>query len=463
MKKIIIWGLLSLLLNAYYIPVTLVGQGNGETEKAKKEALSDLSNQVSVNVKSEFKEFQKAIENEYKNYKQNLIKTSSNLPLKSVRFKYENGDTLAILNSTLALNVYKNELNRLKKEIKEIQKEIQSTKSNTQKYRLYKELLKDVEEFNKNKIVAIVLRGENLPTINISEVKIKNELEKLSQKVASISLAVEILSKGINEKDIYIYPIKTNGSNEVTQFARVLKDEISKHFQIVDKPINAKYFIRGSYEILKGKIFVTIKLMNLNNEVLKTNSVTIDKKAYKYVNYKPKTISFDKAINSNFIKNKFRVKLGIKGYYSSNGIDLTKGDTINLVLKANKPMCYYIVGHTLETTGKKYSYLVQLKDDEGKEAFIDRITGEDVNKNIALADMEITKPFGRESLQLFGQTLVHGKCNISIPKCEWRGDLCIIDGKPSKVIEKTRALMLKKHKKAKTVETIIDFTSFSKK
>jgi hypothetical protein len=367
------------------------------------------------------------------------------------------------LNSSLALSVYKNELNRLKKESEEIQKEIKNAKSNSQKYTLYKRLLEDVEEFNKHKIVAIVLRGENLPKINISEAKIKNELEKLSQKVDSIELAGEILSKGITQKDIFIYPIKTNNSDEVTQFARVLKDEISKHSQVVNKPINAKYFIRGNYEILKDKIFVTIKLMDINNRVLKTNSVMLDKKAYSYMNYKPKTISFDNAINNNFVKNEFKVKLGIKGYYSSNGIDLTEGDDVNLVLKTNKPMCYYIVGHTLKSRGKKYSYLLQLKDDKGKEAFIDRVTGEDVNKNIALADMEVSKPFGRESLQLFAETLKHGKCNISIPKCKWRGDLCIIDGKPSKVVEKTRALMLKKHKKAQKAEAIIDFTSFPKK
>jgi hypothetical protein len=69
-----ILGVSVFTLNAY-VPVTLVGQAEGKGEKANKEALCDLSNQVSVTVKSEFKEFQKAIQNSYKSYKHNLIET----------------------------------------------------------------------------------------------------------------------------------------------------------------------------------------------------------------------------------------------------------------------------------------------------------------------------------------------------------------------------------------------------
>jgi hypothetical protein len=461
MKKILLLGLSTFILNAY-VPVTITGKATGDGEKVKKEALSDLSNQISVEVKSTYKQLSIALKDSFKNSKQKLIEVKSELPLKSVRFVYEDGQTMAVLTSSLALNVYKNELDRLKKEIISIESNIKNTKSNSIKYRLYKSLLENVEAFNKHKVVAIILNGENLPTINITETDIKTKLKELTKVVDSIVLAGELLSDGITEKEIYIYPIKTNSSDEITQFSRVLKQELSDNIQTVYKPNKAKYFIRGTYEILKDKIFVTIKVMDINNKVLKSNSAMLDKKAYSSINYQPKTISFDQSINNNFTKNEFKINLGIKGYYSSNGIDVTEGDSINLVLKTNKPMCYYIVGHTLKPTGKKYSYLLQLKDDEGREAFIDRVSGEDVNSNYTLGEMEVVRPFGRESLQVFGQTLLKGKCNIAIPKCEWKGDLCIITGKPSEVVQKTRALSFKKPKKALKAETMIDFTSFKK-
>ena len=463
MKKLGMLGLASFMLNAA-VPVTITGEADGTNVKAKKEALSDLSNQISVKVKSSYTQLAIKLKNSYKDSKKELISVKSQLPLKSVRFVYENGNTLAVLNSILALKVYKSELNRLKKEIVSIQQNIENSNSNSVKYRLYKLLLKDIEEFNENKIVAIILNGENLPTIRVTKADVEAKLQELTNVVDSLSFAGRLLSNGISEKNIFIYPVKTKSSDEVTQFARILKEELSKNVDSVNKPTQAKYFIRGNYEILKNRIFVTIKLMNMNNKILKLNSIMISKKAYRGMNYRPKTISFDESINNNFTKNQFKVKLGIKGYYSSNGIDLTDGDNVNLVLKTNRPMCFYIVGHTLESTGKKYSYLLQLKDDTGREAFIDRITGEDVNVNYALGDMTVTKPFGREVLQVFAQTLLRGKCHIKIPKCVTNNsnDLCIITGKPSEVVQRTRALVLKKPKKALKAETMIDFTSFRK-
>jgi hypothetical protein len=461
MKKILLLGLSTFILNAY-VPVTITGKATGDGEKVKKEALSDLSNQISVEVKSSYKQLSLAIANSYKNSQKKLIELKSELPLKSVRFVYEDGETMAVLTSQYALKIYEDELSRLKKEIDTTIENLKNVNSKTVKYKLYKSLIINIENFNKHKIVATILNGENLPVLSVSESDIKLKLRKLIKSVDSISLATELLSQGINEKNIYIYPIKTNSSDEITQFSRVLKQDLSNKLYTVYKPSEAEYFIRGTYEILKGSIFVTIKIMDMNNKVLNSNSVMLDNVAYKSMSYEPKTLNFDESINKNFTKNEFKVNLGIKGYYSSNGVDLTEGDDVNLVLKTNKPMCYYVVGHTLKPSGKKYSYLLQLKDDEGREAFIDRIIGEDVNTNYSLGEMEVVAPFGRESLHLFAQTLTQGKCKIAIPKCEWRGSLCIITGKPEEVVQKTRALSLKKPFKAQKAEVMVDFTSFKK-
>ena len=440
MKKILLSIVSLCLLNA----TTIVGVGEN-----KKEAISDLSNQLSVNVKSEFKSYVKMINNEAKKMKEKEIYLVSNLPIKGVR--YNNETPIKAILSSNSIEAYKEELNRLKKEI-----EFLKTKPKT--YDNCNILLKNIDAFNKNKIVAIALGAKNLPKIDITKSQIELELKNITKKTDSLDLASKIIANQINKKNIYI-SIKPYGSRETTQLASIFKDKLSQYLITTKKSDKADYFLRGSYKILKNSIFVTFNLMDTNNNILKTITLTLTKKAYQNLSYKPNTKTFDETLINSFVKSgKLSVNIGFKGYNREDGIDLKEGDNVDIVVKTNKPICYFLVGYVLHKNNK-FSYLLPLNNNN-----INKITGDDINQNITIVqDVEIAPPFGRETLQIFASTLTkNGKCPISAPRCKENSQgYCVIKGKPNKVIKHTRGLLIK-HKKIEKAENSISWTSFKR-
>ncbi|MEA2019817.1 MAG: hypothetical protein U9N59_15405, partial [Campylobacterota bacterium] len=257
---------------------------------------------------------------------------------------------------------------------------------------------------------------------------------------------------------------KPNGSSEVTQFAKILKDNLSTKLNTTKYSSDAKYFLRGDYEILKNSIFVTLRLSDENNKLLKTSTITLNQTAYKHTKYKPSIKTFDKAMNSEFVKSgKLNVQVGFKGYDRTNGIDLVKDDVVDIVVKTNKPMCYFLLGHTLHKD-TKFSYVLPIGSDNSP--FINKITGEDVNRNVVIIDeVPISEPFGNENLQIFSSTLKkNGSCPLIVPNTSENDDgYFVVGNKPSKVIAKTRALNIKKKKvRVEKAEASVSFTSFEK-
>jgi len=410
---------------------TLTGTAYANLEKeSKKEALSDLSNKISVNVKSDFQTITKSFGKDYKKSNEKLIQLSSNLPIIGVDFHNTIGNTLvkttATISSEISLKVYITELKRLKRNIAHNILDLKTSKDDDIKYKILNQLLNDIDNFNKYKIVALILNGKNLPTLDITKSEINNKLLKYIQKAPSIKIASEILAKNIkdidNLKKIYISAIKPNGSSEVTQFAKIVKDNLATKLNTTKYPSDAKYFLRGGYEILSDSIFITLQLSDQNNKLLKTSTVTLLPTAYKNTKYKPSIKTFDKAINSEFIKSgNLNVNIGFKGYDRTNGIDLTSKDTVDIVVKTNKPICYFLLGHTLHKDSK-FSYLLPIGSDN--TPFINKITGEDVNRNVIIIDeVPISKPFGSENLQLFAGTLAkNGSCSLKVPQTSQNSD-----------------------------------------
>ena len=458
-----------LFLSSLVQSATITGIGYADIEKeAKKESLADLSNKISVDVKSDFKTITKALGDDYQKLNEKLIELSSNLPLKGIEFKTLVGNrlvkTTAILSTKKALILYISELKRLHKNISASMLEYETAKNDDAKYNILNQVLKDIQSFNKHKTVAILLGGKNLPILNTTQSEILSKLQRFIQTAPTIKIASKILTKDITKSHIYISAIKPSGSNEVTQFAKILKDNMAQNLNIVKYSNGAKYFLRGSYEILKDSIFITVNLMDTKNNILKTNTITLSYQAYKNLSYKPTTKTFDKAMNSGFVKSgKLYVNIGFKGYERENGIDLKAGDTVDIVVKTNKPICYYLVGYTLKSK-EKFAYLLPIGSDNSP--FINYLTGDDVNKNITIANnVPVEAPFGSETLQIFSSTLnKDGSCPLITPKCEDNeDDYCVLNGTPSKVITKTRGLNLRHRRfEIEKAEGSISWSSFGK-
>lgn len=454
---------ISTLLNG----IEITGEGIASYKlESKKNALADLSNRISVEVKSDFKTFTSVIADDYKSSKEKLVQISSNLPIISADFSYfeENGfiKTLALISKENSLKGYESELERLKKEIDSSYNNLTNIKSDTIKFETLSDILENIKSFNKHKIVAVMLGAKNLLSLDISENEIKTALLKLQEKVNSIELAAKVLTKDIDKRYIYVSAPTTSISSQITQFAKILKDEISKNINTTKYSHNAKYFFRGTYEILDDEIYVSMSLYDDNNKVLKTSSIKLSSDAYKNISYKPSNKSFDEAINTEFVKSgNLQVSIGFKGYNRAEGIDLTQDDIIDIVIKTNKPICYFLMGHTLHKDNQ-FSYVLPIGSDESP--FISYITGDDVNRLVTiLEEIPISEPFGSENLQIFASTYKNN-CELDVPKCLENSDgYCVVAGDPKGVIVKTRGLNIKKKKfKAEKAENNISWTSFKK-
>ena len=461
--------LLSLLFASIAQAVTITGVGYGESEeKSLQDSLSDLSNRISVEVKSDIKSYVSTTGKKFKKHEEDTVSLSSSLPIKGATFSNVEeptfSQTTATLDSATALKLYTYELKRLKKELAFSQNELQHTKDKNLKYELLNSMLKDIKSFNKHRIVATLLGAKNPLTLAITRSSVELELQKLQNKIPSLKIASSILSKGIREKNIYISAIKPSGSSEITQFAKMMKESMAQNLKTVKYPADAAFILKGNYEILKNSIFVTLTLLDKKNSILLTRTATLAKSAYKNLHYKPKTETFDASLRNGFVKSgKLYVDVGFKGYSRVDGIDLEHGDSVDIVVKTNKPMCYFLVGYVLKDKDK-FAYLLPIGSDN--QPYINALTGSDINRNITIFDkVPVEPPFGSESLQIFSSTFKKdGSCPLVPPRCEENDEgYCVIKGKVSDVVVHTRGLNLKKRKyKVEKAESSIRWNSFEK-
>ena len=430
MRKLIFLLFLIIELHA----ISIHGEGiNKNPIIAKKEALSDISSQISSKVTSEYKSYQAKLGDQYKESKEKIINVSTNLPIQGAKFETteEKNDYIKII-ATLdknSLKVYKESLRVLKNNIDNLK--------NKTNYDSLELLLEKVQKFYKHKIVAIALGGKNLPTINVLDSDIKLKLKKFSRVASNIDVATEILAKKFQEKKIYLVSPKVVGSSEITQFAHIFANNLLKYINGVSKPIEADYILRGQYEILKNSIFVSYNLYDKNNFLIRTNTIQVKKNHE--INYNPKTKSFDSILMSDkIINNDLRVKIGFQGFYQENGISLKNGDVIKVAIKSNKDICYFLLGNVLYKD-KKYSYILILNETNKLFTYL---TGEEVNRPIIIInDGVITKPFGHESLTIFASTF-KDKCPLQLPKCniDKNKGICIIEGNPIDIVRDIRAI-----------------------
>jgi hypothetical protein len=450
--------------------VSFQGTGIGVTEKeAKKSALSDLSNNISVTVKSKTKALTQVVDGAYQKQSQKLVELSTTLPIKSAYFTKNLGATTvkvtASLDSNRSLETYLIELKRLKKEI-DTAYALTKEGSESVQYDLYQQLLADIETFNQHKIVASLLGAENLPHIDVLQSTIKSKLINLQERATTLKGIARILSTPFKTyKGIYIASIKPEGSLMPTQFSRHLKNNLEQDLQTISLPDNALYIVRGFYEVVGDTMYIALKLIDGYNRVVETSYGVLDQQGFENLAYKVKVKNFDHAMATQMVlSGDLRVQIGFKGYLREHGIDLRAGQSIDIVAKTNQSVCYFLQGYTLEAA-KPYTYLLPISD--GKNPYIGFITGQEVNQMVTIASgVEIAPPFGSESLQIFAQTLENGQCTIKTPYCkeDTHTGLCLLQEAPEVAVSKTRALFTKKQVKntqKQAIETAENIISFS--
>jgi len=446
--------------------IELIGEGFGANEKeAKDEAMADLSAGIYANVSSSFEKIIKTNpSNDVKQHAKKVLQIKSDLPIIGADFnsskKGMGYDVKAILRPEQVLKQYTEKLNQIMKEKNKLVVLIGKEDKKSEKHRMLLRLLTLVDSYYKHKTVAVALGGGKIKDIGITEAEIRNKLSKLEGQVNSIKFAAKLFAKKLSFKNVYVYPVTTSDSSEVTQFASVLKDYMDSNVNGLTSPNNAKYFLYGTYNIEKDGITVTYRAMDRNHVAKATMVKKLSPQAYENLEYKPVTTSFEKILQTGLVvSSDFRV--GVKTIRGKRNLLFKKGEEVELFVKLNRPGYLYIVGH-VKKPKEKVSYIIDLGNGDGKRKFVMFLGGEEVNKWTSLGKFEATAPFGVESLQVIAS---NEDIVDKIPSYDYDDStgLYIISKNPEDGVIKTRALIKKKTKKRLFSEDTLIFTTLNSK
>lgn len=454
----VILFMISFINNLFANPLSAIGYGDNE-EQAKRDALSNLSNNLYVHVDVAITSI--LGEEDGKAYSRIVkqVTTESNLPLLGTRFlpveKQSKGYKITVsLEPEQAVPLYRNKLHSLHNTLTTLSIYLKPTHDSELRYDRLLEAKKHLEEYENLRYIYLALNGEINFQAPMTLEQINKVLYELTNEYDDLTLALKLSSDKMKTyEDIYIFYPSVYPSKETTQFSRVVKNILTSYLQTIENVENARYYLLTSYEIFKNGISLNLRLINNKGNILESDIIKLNSKAYKHYEYQPKTIDLAQQIEmGELISNKLNVQ--ISGIYGSNQLFYTKDEIVQLKIKSNLPVEYFIIVHTHNDQGV-YSYLLELNP-----AFINRIPIDQCNRWIKLPEFQVQEPFGVETLHVFAST---GNIKRMLPSVKFDNNtgLYTISDNPVQAILLTRGLKPVSHKIV-VAETSLTLTTMSK-
>lgn len=451
------------LFSATGIGAEITGEGYGTTlEQARKQALSALSEAISVEIKSEFQsvETQQGLESSL-----SQIKSHSNLPILSANIetiKKTNEYYCQAKLSSNELKYYEQKISTLLNKISEIKTQLSDKKLNhEQQYSLLSQASTELDQLGKFQTVAYVLGAKNSLKPELSSVEVQSQLISLGTDAESLDFAAELLTQKINQADILVSPATVDGSHEITPLSRVLRDKIAARLSSTQEHEQAKHFYKGQYEILKNGIHVTFQLTDTNGTTLATRTVKLNESAYKNLAYQPQTTEFDRLLHQGIVvSNDFKVSINTNR--GSENLLFKEAEEVELFVKLNRSGYFYIVSH-VKKDKEQESYLLELSESPAPRKFIQFVNADDANRWISLGKFVVSKPYGIESLQIIASNQdLSGK----LPPFRYDNDselYMVYDGEPGDAVIRTRGLKPKKStaKNILSSEAVLMMTTYA--
>jgi hypothetical protein len=343
---------------------------------------------------------------------------------------------------------------------------LKKTTDKEDRYRLLHEQLAEVRQYRKHRLVAAMLSSaEPVPEAPINEAQLSKQILDLDKSADSLPFAGRLLAKGINQRDIYIFPPRHRDAVEITPFAAAFSKTLAAHLKTVAKPEKARYVMKGEYDILENQdIHISYELMDKRFKILKTNSVRLSHTGWKGLRAQPLAPDLDQLLYQGMaVSNAFRASVSTD--QGSRDLLFCQGETTRVVAKMNRSGYFYIVGHVVQEGGKQFSYLLDMNDVDGAYRFIHYVPPEEINRPIVLGEFEVNAPFGTEHLQMFAS---NEDLKDQVPRYRWNeklGYYVIKDsfGNVKQGVSYTRGLQNVAHKEPKkerqTFEAKLSFTT----
>ena len=444
------------------------GTGYGKTlDEARKEALAELSQNIRVEVKSEFTSIQIQKNRSLDELKTKAIHLKSELPILGAQYSELSAKEGFVVEAILSVSskaLYETELERTADLISKNLENLKTTPSQEGKAELLKNILAHIEQYYSLRIVAQFLKSPRIPDISVTSGDISGRLQDLEKKADSVDFGAKVLARSFKKNNIYIYPPTPANSSEVTQFGSAVKDHLSTVLKTVSHPDKADFYLAGSYTLLKNGLELTCHLTDRMNNTLASSLVFFMPEAYKNYSVEAVSLDFEKLVSQgHIVSGDFKVDLTTSR--GKRDLLYKKGDNLKILVKMNRPGYFYLVSHNFKKDA--YSYIINFTEEQGNRKFVYYVDGDSVNKWIELGDFEVVPPFGVESLQMVASTddLVS---NVPTTYYDQTTGLFTITGpdgkkgvfvasRPESALAATRGLIMKK--KSATSEAVLVFTS----
>ncbi len=455
MKKIA-WLILMLGLagGLFSLPLSAEGYGSSE-ESARSNALANLSQLLYVRVDARVTDLLREENSKVFERTVKEVTTSSNLPIMGANFKVEKHKkneyrVTVMLDPQRALPLYGQKLGDLLGRLDEASGYLESSGDATLRFQKLLQARRDLEEFDLYRFIYLTLGGEAQADPPVTGQLLDKALHELTSVFSDLDLGLKLNVGPFSEYEmIYVFYPSVYPSDETTGFARAVRDRLQGLLASCERPERAAWYLRSSYEIQTDRIDLHLRLTDKNGSVVRSALVTFGPQAYRPYEYEPRTLDIAKLMDmGELVSNDLRVKL--QGAGGANQLFFTKGQKVQLQIKANLPCDYYVVVHA-NTGWGIYSYVLELGRDP-----VGRISADLCNRWVELPEFEVTEPFGVETLQVIAST---GSLQGSIPPFR-RDDygLLRISNDPSDAVALTRGLALVR-KEVETTEANLTITT----
>lgn len=395
MKKIIIVLTICLIsFNVY--SADLQGIGYGVTmEEAKQEALSDLSSSIKVQVFSKHEQTTYKNNNKIQSDYTRLIKLSTNVPLisPSIYYAKENGKykATAVIDKPL---LYKDKLADIAGKIDAVTKDFTIAGDKALNYRLLKSVQSLYDEYDSYKSVADVIGIVDYVSPRISSSEALKIILEMQETPPSLEVAAEVLTKDMNEKNIYVAPVMYAGKENITEFGAFFKDMLSTKVNSVEVEEDGKNTLRCTYSQSSSDIIMVCSLITGVSKVLKSSVVKIPKELVT-MEAVPKVDT--SSILNSYTPPKTDYKIWLKISTDGDATFLRENEPFTLLVKANKAGYIYFMTVNNALDGEANILLL-----DWNNQFIKYIDESHVNKWVSLGKYRVKAPFGSESLYAFG-------------------------------------------------------------
>ncbi len=395
MKKIIIVLTICLIsFNVY--SADLQGIGYGVTmEEAKQEALSDLSSSIKVQVFSKHEQTTYKNNNKIQSDYTRLIKLSTNVPLisPSIYYAKENGKykATAVIDKPL---LYKDKLADIAGKIDAVTKDVTIAGDKALNYRLLKSVQSLYDEYDSYKSVADVIGIVDYVSPRISSAEALKIILEMQETPPSLEVAAEVLTKDMNEKNIYVAPVMYAGKENITEFGAFFKDMLSTKVNSVEVEEDGKNTLRCTYSQSSSDIIMVCSLITGVSKVLKSSVVKIPKELVT-MEAVPKVET--SSILNSYTPPKTDYKIWLKISTDGDATFLRENEPFTLLVKANKAGYIYFMTVNNALDGEANILLL-----DWNNQFIKYIDESHVNKWVSLGKYRVKAPFGSESLYAFG-------------------------------------------------------------